>query len=129
MAYQTHVAKILSEHALVLAAGWRDGVDKGDEFNIVTLGKEIKDDHTGKSLGTYDRIKEKVEITQVYENFSVAKKLRRVSMITPLISSGAFGTSTVTDKLPITKAEISPITLDEFDPNIHIGDVAVKIGG
>lgn len=128
MAYQTHVAKILSERALVLAAGWSNGVDKGDEFNIVTLGKEIKDDHTGKSLGTYDRIKEKVEITEVYENFSVAKKLRRMSMLSPLISSGAFGASTVADELPIKKTEISPLTLDEFDHNIHIGDVAVKIG-
>lgn len=127
MAYKTHVAKILNEKSIVLAGGWTDGIDTGDEFNIVKIGKQVKDDYTGELLGTYDRIKVKVEVTEVYENFSIAKKLQRISVLSPLITTGALGSRTVSEELPIRHEDIDPVILNEFEKNVLLGDVAIKI--
>ncbi|QEA54585.1 hypothetical protein [Leuconostoc citreum] len=127
MAYKTHVAKILNEKSIILAAGWHDGIDKGDEFNIVEIGKEVKDDSTGEILGTYDRIKVKVEITEIYESFSIAQKLQRVSVLSPLVTTGAFGNRTIAQELPVSNEDIDPVILNDFDKNVRLGDVAVKI--
>ncbi|GIC70574.1 FlgT C-terminal domain-containing protein [Fructobacillus tropaeoli] len=127
MAFKTHVGKIISDKAIIISSGLDDGIKVGDEFNIVQEGNEIFDDFTKESLGKYTRTKTKVEITEVQEQFSIAKKLVRQSLLKPAIISSSFMTSTNTVDLPINKQEISKVNDLNFDENIHVGDVAVKL--
>lgn len=126
MSTEIHVSKILSPTSLVISSGTNDGVDLGDEFNIIQSGIEIIDDFTQKKLGTYDRIKAKVEVTEVFKDFSIAKKLSRKSAMAPILGSSLLGTTTTVEKLPVLETEISNLEIEKFDEIIHPGDKVIK---
>lgn len=126
MSTEIHVSKILSSTSLVISSGTNDGVDLGDEFNIIQSGIEIIDDFTQKKLGTYDRIKAKVEVTEVFKDFSIAKKLSRKSAMAPILGSSLLGTTTTVEKLPVLETEISNLEIEKFDEIIHPGDKVIK---
>lgn len=126
MGLQTHVAKIPSSNSVILAAGYSDGVDLGDEFMIIQPGLEIMDESTNLPLGNYDRTKEIVEVVEIFEQFCIAKHIVRSSILQSTLSNNTFMSSHPKD-LSVSEDDIKPIEEEEFDKNIHIGDIAVKI--
>jgi len=55
-------------------------IDEGTEIAIVCESINIVDPDTKKPLGSYYPIIEKLKITEVYDNFSVARKLVKKKM-------------------------------------------------
>lgn len=132
MAYTSKVIQIISQYKLIIKGGWNHGINLGDEFNVVIKGTDVKDPETGKFLGTYDLIKSKLEVTEVFEQYSVLSKLTRKvvpSAFSTMMNMGLEKERTVTnkEKLPVSENEISPIELPAGDENIHVGDLVEKI--
>ena len=69
------VINIINKFNIIINYGSNDGAYEGQEVRISTTGDEILD-LDGKSLGNIEIIKEELEITRVYDNFSICKKIR-----------------------------------------------------
>jgi len=65
------VVKIISDEEIVVNAGYKQGIKKGQELEIFVPGEEVIDPDTGRSLGTLDTIKAYVTVRDVYENMCV----------------------------------------------------------
>lgn len=69
------VINIINKFNIIINYGSNDGAYEGQEVRISTTGDEILD-LDGKSLGNIEIIKEELEITRVYDNFSICKKIQ-----------------------------------------------------
>lgn len=69
------VINIINKFNIIINYGSNDGAYEGQEVRISTTGDEILD-LDGKFLGNIEIIKEELEITRVYDNFSICKKIR-----------------------------------------------------
>lgn len=83
MAEQYKVIAIPDSTRIIINAGKDDNfhydefVKPGKKIEVIIPVLELKDPDTGANIGTYNHIKEKLEITEVYDNFSVARKVKR----------------------------------------------------
>ena len=68
------VIDIINKFNIIINYGSNDGAFEGQEVRISTIGDEIFD-LDGKSLGNIEIIKDELEITKVYDNFSICKKM------------------------------------------------------
>lgn len=68
------VINIINKFNIIINYGSNDGAFEGQEIRISTVGDEIFD-LDGKSLGNIEIIKDELEITKVYDNFSICKKM------------------------------------------------------
>lgn len=68
------VIDIINKFNIIINYGSNDGAFEGQEIRISTVGDEIFD-LDGKSLGNIEIIKDELEITKVYDNFSICKKM------------------------------------------------------
>lgn len=75
------VIKILNQFAILIDYGSKDGAVKGDKVRIFVKGKEVYN-NKNELLGTLDIIKDELEITTVYDHFSICEKIKRTSKIT-----------------------------------------------
>lgn len=75
---RTKVARVLNSREIVIAAGSIQGVTKGMYFDVIDpKGEDIKDPDTGEVLGSIERPKVRVKITQVQEKLSVASTFKK----------------------------------------------------
>lgn len=131
------VIKIIDEYSLVINSGLRDGISIGDSIEIFLEGDEIVDPfNEGKVLGTLDFIKDTLEVTEVYSEFAVCKKIetKDVHVPSPLqkaLSHSMSGLSGITGTTE-TRIIVKKIKIDENeitgrrkgDRVIRIGDIA-----
>ena len=68
------VIDIINKFNIIINYGSNDGAFEGQEIRISTVGDEIFD-LDGKSLGNIEIIKDELEITKVYDIFSICKKM------------------------------------------------------
>lgn len=116
------VIKIIDEYTLIIDIG-SNRIEKGTWIAVYEKGPEIRDTNK-KLLGTYDFTKAKLRVTEVYENFSVAKHEIKSSPLSmdKILGGGGFVTN---GPLPLKdKSEITRI--NPINTNIVIGDL-VKI--
>lgn len=72
------VAKILNTRELVINKGNMDGVEIGMIFQVLDpKGEEIRDPSTNELLGSIERPKIEVKITDVQERLSIASTYRK----------------------------------------------------
>ena len=92
----------------------------GAEVLIVEKGIELVDPETGDFIGSYDPIKCKLEITEIFEKYSIARKVVRTSA-TQLITSPMFKN--------ITKIEYKTLNIkpDQIQ-NINVENTELQIG-
>ena len=69
------VINIINKFNIIINYGSNNGAYAGQKIRISTTGDEIFD-LDGKSLGNIEIIKEELEITRVYDNFSICKKIK-----------------------------------------------------
>lgn len=103
-----------------------DPVRVGDTIKIIQPGKEIIDTKTEKLLGYYDLIKAKLEIVEMYENFSVCKIVKRenVSTMSRVLSPMFVEKTEISyEKLQVSESEI--VGTDKLVKEIHIGDPVI----
>lgn len=75
---RSKVARVLNSREIVIAAGSDQGVRVGMYFDVLDLkGEDIRDPDTGEVLGSIDRPKVRVRITQVQERLSVASTFKK----------------------------------------------------
>lgn len=136
MAIEAKVIRIISETAILINVGWLSGVNRGDEFRIVQRGDEIFDTETEESLGYFDYIKTKLEVTEVFENFSQLQSVTTSTAISRSLSSMIGQLShlstqqsvTTYNELDVNAEDITPLTKNtNFDKTILLNDIATKI--
>lgn len=81
--YRARVINIMSNTQLIIDYGINNGAEIGEVVRVIEQGEIVKD-LKGKSLGTLDAIKETLEITEVYENFSICQKIIREEYPNPI---------------------------------------------
>lgn len=110
------VVEIIDEYKIVLNLGESHGVKPGTKFQIVAPPLEIKD---GDSLlGNLQFIKATVQITQVFDKFSVAEN---VEVYTEHLFQVPVIFKTSTKKLPVR------VTETKIETEIKIGDKAIQV--
>lgn len=124
------VIKILNQFAILIDYGSKDGAVKGDKVRVFVKGKEIYN-NKNKFLGTLDIIKDELEITTVYEHFSICEKIKRTSKtiqrnpfeiykLSGLMKSSE--TKTDVEKLPLN------VNKEDFTNDIFKTDEPIKKG-
>ena len=68
------VINIIDKFALIIDYGSLDGAKVGDDVRIYTKGEEIFDLNKS-SLGHIEMIKDELEIIEVFDRFSICKKI------------------------------------------------------
>jgi len=136
------VAKIIDENTLVINAGEKQAIKKGDEFQII--GKKgfqpVLDPDTGEDLGTLDEIKGTVIVHTTYPNMSICKSKyiveeinthdlssiqkmsNQMTNITKQLQSGIIKSGHYED-LNVEQGQITGGFQESNDP-IRIGDIA-----
>lgn len=93
---------------LIIDYGINDGAEIGEEVRVIERGKVVKN-LKGQSIGTLDAIKETLEITEVYGNFSICQKIVREEYPNPItMALSQFNTRQ-------TQETISEINVDAAD--------------
>ncbi len=112
------VIKIIDDTSLIVNAGTNDGVEKGDYMQISGKGSIIVDPETNEELGRLDVIKDKLNVTKVYEKMCICETSYTSTYFSAILSNPLF-TSTQ-KKLDVEPTDIS----GEGDKTIRIGDIA-----
>lgn len=131
MKKQIKIAKIISTTELVINAGSKQNINKGDKFQIIDkVGNEpVIDPDTGESLGTLDIIKGIVEVTTVYPNMSIVQSERTIN---PLLQASmgvaqSLSSYQIRKDLNVDKAQITGGAPQNENVPIKIGDVAIPM--
>lgn len=99
------------------------------EIEISEQGIELIDPKTNHSIGSYDPVKDRLTITNVYENYSIARKAvtRHESTFQSILSSPMLKTTKRTEykELCVDTSEVSNTVLKS--KIIHIGDLVKLI--
>ena len=97
------VAKIIDVYTVVINRGSEHGVEEDMRFVIYEPGDEIKDPDTDKSLGKFEHVKAKVEVTNVSEKFSTAKTYETHTMTMPALQEAIVRVTgqTMRNELPL----------------------------
>lgn len=137
MSKEMKIAKIISNEAVVINAGSKDGIKEEQKFQIIgKIGLEpVIDPDTGDSLGTLDELKGVVIAKTVYPNMTVAETEMHRAGGTFDYSSVLKGIATTNDvlygpyvhtKLNVDSDQITGGLQDSSDP-IKVGDIVTKI--
>lgn len=128
------VAQVLNSREVALNVGSAKGVVVGMYFDVLVEPKDIEDPDTGDKLGTIERYKVRVQVTQVQEKLSVAATYRtkRVNGGGSLTDLGSFSRALMPPKW-VTKYETLKTQektweeLDEDDSYVSTGDLVVQV--
>ncbi|WP_322622226.1 hypothetical protein [Aedoeadaptatus coxii] len=125
MSTQYTVIKILSETEILVNYGAHEGAKNGDKLRIIVKGPEVT--YNNKSFGTLDRIKECIEVTTIYEQFSICKKIiyTRQSILSPLAAIQS--TSASIEPMNVDKTQIDTTLFAPEVTPIQVGDLVEKI--
>ena len=121
------VIRIPDAFSVVLNKGRVHGIKRGIKFNVYIEGEEIIDLTSRKSLGKLKIVKATVTVTDVQENFSIAKHLEMVmpSSVSDIIETLSVGRE-VAQKLPVNEGDIKPLYSPK-DLKIKVGDKAERV--
>ena len=61
------VAKVVDSRTVVLNKGAQDGISEGNKFVVFSLGEEVHDPKTRKSLGVLEEVKGKGKVVHVQD--------------------------------------------------------------
>lgn len=123
------VIKILNQYAVLIDYGSKDGAVKGDKVRIFVKGNEIYN-NKNEFLGTLDIIKDELEITTVYEHFSICEKIKRTSKTIQRNPFEIQGLSALIKKSETTSIEKMPLNVkkEDFANDIFQTDEPIKKG-
>lgn len=124
------VLTIVSEKSILVNYGKEDGAKVGDGLRIVSVGEMIIDPDTKEELGTFDYIKEELEVVFVYPKFSMCSKIahaKKTNALATLMSKEvSYTAASQIQSLKIDKSECLNIEWQR-DPVIHVGDTVTLL--
>lgn len=122
------VIRVLDEFHIIVDAG-KDVLSKGDTVEIVeTKGDVI--DLDGNNLGDLILVKDKLEVIQVEEKYSICEKKETVKTkripISEIALSPLLRESTYTKRIPLNISNDVQVEDHSFDLSIKLGDQVRK---
>lgn len=116
------VVKIISDRLIVIDGGYKQGVKKGQEYEIYGKGKPVVN-LAGEDIGTLDLIKAYIVTKDVLENMSVCEnaETRPVSSFVELLEMGHAVSRRVPCALPVNPEDISG-AWENGTKEIRLGD-------
>lgn len=124
------VAKIVDEFTLIINKGQKDGISTGDRFLIYSIGEEIFDPDTKKSLGELEVVKGTGKVTHIQNNLStISSDMKTSPHRTIRKNAGVPGFSTWYSSILGGEREIEEILPPNSVPfdKLEVGDLAKKI--
>ena len=123
------VINIINKFNIIINYGSNDGAYEGQEVRISTTGDEILD-LDGKSLGNIEIIKEELEITKIYDNFSICKKIK-INEVNPFQPISLVKKEIRAVELNVKEEDFSNIKYQDITPikkgdNVKILDYVVR---
>jgi hypothetical protein len=115
------VIDIVGEKSILIDYGRVHGAKRGRKIRIIIPGDMIIHPKTKEELGTFDYVKDELEIAVVYEKFSLCAKVKRTSTLSNPISQ-----IVTTQIITVDKEEISSRKWVKDDV-IRIGDIVQLI--
>ncbi len=110
------ITNIIDQYTIAINIGQNQNVTKGMIFKIIAKVVEIKDPDTKEVLGQIEIEKDRVQIYQVQEKFSLAETIGTVrESIGPMYSFAQIVQKKLTGATP------------EVDRTIHVGDEVVQV--
>ena len=129
------VARVLNAREIAINKGYADGIKMGMYFDVrYPESGDIIDPDTNKVLGSIERTKVRVRVTEVQEKWAVASTYERATVDSPA-SFGPFARSLMPASW-INKYEIetlrksdkfSPVDIDEDDSDVKVKDPVVQV--
>lgn len=116
------IINIINNYSVLINYGISDGAKVGKQVRVFMEGTPIYDGD--ECLGNLDIIKEDLEITVVYENFSICKHVEKVTK-NPFMAFSLERTYHEVKKLNVSENDFSNIQYKSNEP-LKIGDT-VKI--
>ena len=133
MAVDGKVAKILNARELIINRGSEAGVEPDMKFKVLEERVEIRDPDTGNNLGTLEREKIRIRITEVQPKFAIGRTYETYQTSTGIFDSSVFSTLTLPSrvtKVRTLKTQGDPIVnSDENVATVSTGDPVVQIEG
>lgn len=125
------VAKVRDEYCLVINKGSNDGVQVGQRFLIYTLGEEIYDPDTQKSLGQLEIVKGTGKVTHLQPTMATIQSDMRTSpskIIRRIKKNDPFGLGTLARALGTDEVveESLPTETVPFE-DTEVNDIAKPI--
>jgi len=133
------VARVLSSREIAITAGDKEGVAVGMFFEVMDpKGEDITDPDTGDILGSIERPKVRVQVTQVQDHISVASTYKKEK-----VNVGGIGSGSLSNLGAVSRALMPPkyVTkyetlktdektwedLDEEESYVKTGDPVVQV--
>lgn len=125
MEKQIKVAMIPDNTRIIINAGYDDSneISEGREIEVYVPGIDIIDPDTSEVIGQYDLTKERLELTNVYSSYSVARKIKEEKR-SPL--SVAIGSAMLAEKTYIKYEAIA--VNEQQNRNIKLDEKIINIG-
>lgn len=117
------VVKIIDERLIVIDGGYKQGVRKGQEYEVYAKGDVVRN-LQGEAIGTLDMIKAYIKPRNIMENMTVCEnaETRPVSSFAELLESGQAAMRRVPCNLPVNPEDISGAWEDDETEKISVGD-------
>ena len=131
-----HVVSILNEREIAISVGSNHGVVEGMFFDVLEAPRVIFDSKVGKQLGTLQRQKVRVRVTDIEKDFSVAITFRSRKVNTGGLSQIGAWASILMPANWVQKHETLRakdhrhglwISLDEADSFVKRGDPVAQV--
>lgn len=120
-----NVIRILDSYSVLINYGRNDGAKVGQNVQIIEVGPTVKDTNSGLDLGSFDYVKAELQITEVFDRFSLCKKQEEV-VIPTFVNPLAPNTKIMTEKkLNVNEEQIQALERP-VNNTINLGD-SVKI--
>lgn len=136
------VIKIINEYSLIINAGIREGIKKGDRFLILDNERFLEDPDTGEILGTFPGFKQLIVAEDVKKKYSICSTPQsEIHTFAPMLSTVSESLRKLSDtsvfadtniyqkpreKLNVSKYDIDDIFSDFSDSLITIGDIVIR---
>ncbi len=127
------VARVLNAREIAINVGTAKGVTVGMYFDVMGTYNEIEDPDTREVLGSLERLKVRVKITQVQEKLSLATTYRKEQVTTDnALAPGPFTRALMQDD-SITRYETLSDprrikdTIKVEDNYVNVGDPVVQV--
>ena len=117
---QGKIVKILSNKALVINLGTKDGIDTNAAVHVIHTGEEIKDPENDKSLGNLEYVKAVLRVSHAQETMSTCVPLSGAEKGDPTSSLYR----TVSSDMARVAMENSPYGEQAEPLNIKSGDIS-----
>ena len=122
------VAAVINRRELVINRGSDAGVQEGMKFKVMDRRLEITDPESNETLGTLEREKVRVKVSEVHPKFSIAMTYETYQVSEPVLP-GMLGSQRVTRVRTLQTRSGAVQSPDDQVASVREGDLVVELEG